>query len=90
MAATKTKVTFTLSRPLVRALDEKAGVNGAKSRSAVLEGILMEWKYKEDMDWLNREAAEYYQNCTPEEIAEELEWAEFAGRAAAEVWKEMD
>ena len=88
--ATKTKITFTLSKPIVRALDEKAGSNGARSRSAVLEQILVDWKYKEDMDWLNRETAKYYENRTPEEIAEELDWAEFAGRAAAEVWKEMD
>ena len=88
--AAKEKVTFTISKPLLRALDEKAGTDGARSRSAVLERILNDRKYREDMDWLNRETARYYENRTPEEIAVEIQWTGFAGQGAAEVWKEMD
>jgi hypothetical protein len=86
MGKTKVKVTVTLAPDIVSALDEKARENNSGSRSAALEAVLRDWQYARALQKLEEETAAYYDSLTEEQKRKDAEWAEFAGRAAAEVW----
>ncbi len=85
---TKVKVTVTLAPEIVAALDEKASMGGAGSRSAALEEVLREWQHAEALRKLEEETAAYYDSMSEQEKQEDDDWAEFSGRIAAETWRE--
>lgn len=88
MSRTMKKVTVTLDRDIVRALDERAQRDEHHSRSAALQEVLREWQREEALKRLEEETAEYYDAMAAEERREDDEWAELAGRAAARTWPE--
>lgn len=86
----KRRVTLTLAPEALQALDAEAQAQGG-SRSAALAHVLNEWRNRETRH--SQEAAEleaatasYYTTQTATDRAEDDDWAELAGRAAAHAW----
>jgi Arc/MetJ-type ribon-helix-helix transcriptional regulator len=87
-AITKAKVTVSLDADLLAAVDERVKQGEARSRSAVVEDILRQWRQEELQKQLERDIEAYYLSMTEEEKEEDRRWAEFAARAAAQAWEE--
>ena len=85
--ATKAKITVTLSRDLVRQLDQLPNTE-ARSRSQVVEEALRrrleEYKQKE----LECQVEEYYRSLSKAERQEDKEWTRIAAKSAKRLWDE--
>ena len=74
----KAKRTFSLSRELVSYLESERRAKKHKSLSAVLEEIVRRHQEEKEMERVSAAFTRYYHSLTPEEIAEDRAWAEFA------------
>lgn len=74
----KAKRTFSLSRDVVSYLESLRKENRRPSLSAVLEEIVRREQEQKEMERISAAFTRYYDSLTPEEIAEDRAWAEFA------------
>ncbi|MDZ7359544.1 MAG: ribbon-helix-helix protein, CopG family [candidate division KSB1 bacterium] len=82
-----TEITIRLEDKVLRAIDSVAQNTGLSSRRAAIEKILQRWY---EIAWLqqdlDRETEAYYKSLTPEEIAEDRAWVQFASEQAMQRW----
>lgn len=85
--ALNTEITIRLEDKVLRAIDSVAQNTGLSSRRAAIEKILQRWY---EIAWLqqdlDRETEAYYKSLTPEEIAEDRAWVQFASEQAMQRW----
>lgn len=85
--ALNAEITVRLDGEILAAIDAIAQNTGLSSRSAAIEKILRRWY---EVAWLqqelDRETEAYYKSLTPEEIAEDRAWAQFASEQAMQRW----
>lgn len=74
----KAKRTFSLSRQTVAFLESERKARHGKSLSAVLEEIVRRHQEEKEMERISAAFTRYYDSLTPEEIAEDRAWADFA------------
>ena len=74
----KAKRTFSLSREVVSYLESERRARREKSLSAVLEQIVRRQQEEKEMERISAAFTRYYDSLTPEEVAEDHAWAEFA------------
>jgi metal-responsive CopG/Arc/MetJ family transcriptional regulator len=84
--ARKVRVTATLDRDMVEALDRAAKRHRLGSRSQALEAALKHWLREQRQREIDREIEAYYRSLTPSEKREERQWARFSSRVAARLW----
>jgi len=84
--SSKTKVTVTLSRDLVRKLDELLNAPEASSRSQLVEEALRRWLYDEAKEELERQTEEYYHSLSGAERKEDRQWSKVATHSAKHLW----
>lgn len=81
------EITIRLEGEILTAIDTVAQSAGLLSRRATIEKILQKWY---ELAWLrqelDRETENYYKTLTPEEMAEERAWAQFASAQALQRW----
>ncbi len=75
--ARKARKTFSLSRETVKYL-ETLGQQKKASMSSVLEEVVRQQQQAKEMDGISASVTRYYDSLTPEEIAEDRAWGEFA------------
>jgi len=85
--ATKAKITVTLSRDLVRQLDQLPNTE-ARSRSQVVEEALRRWLQEYKQKELECQVEEYYRSLSKAERQEDKEWARIAAKSAKRLWDE--
>lgn len=76
--STKAKRTFSLSRQTVAFLESERKARRQKSLSAVLEEIVLRHQEGKVMERVSAAFTRYYDSLTPQEIAEDRAWGEFA------------
>jgi hypothetical protein len=76
--STKAKRTFSLSRQTVAFLEAERKARQQKSLSAVLEEIVLRHQEEKEMERVSAAFTRYYDSLTPEQIAEDRAWGEFA------------
>ena len=85
--AVNTEITIRLEGEVLRAIDAIAQHDGLSSRGAAIAKILRRWY---EVAWLqqelDRETEAYYKSLTPEEIAEDRAWVQFASEQAMQRW----
>jgi metal-responsive CopG/Arc/MetJ family transcriptional regulator len=85
--ALNAEITVRLEGEILTAIDTIAQNTGLSSRSAAIEKILRRWY---EVAWLqqelDRETEAYYKSLTPEEIAEDRAWVQFASEQAMQRW----
>jgi len=85
--ALNAEITIRLADEVLTAIDAIAQNTGLSSRSAAIEKILWRWY---EVAWLqqelDRETETYYKSLTPEEIAEDRTWVQFASEQARQRW----
>jgi metal-responsive CopG/Arc/MetJ family transcriptional regulator len=85
--ALNAEITIRLEGEVLTAIDAIAQNTGLSSRSAAIEKILRRWY---EVAWLqqesDRETEAYYKSLTPEEIAEDRAWVQFASEQAMQRW----
>ena len=82
----RVRVTATLDKGMVEALDRTAKQQRLGSRSQALEAALKHWLREQRQREIDREIEAYYRSLTPAEKREEREWAKFSSRVAARLW----
>lgn len=85
-SARRIRVTATLDKGMVEALDRAAKEHRFGSRSQALEAALKHWLREQRQREIDREVEAYYRSLTPGEKREEREWAQFSSRVAARLW----
>ena len=83
--ATKAKITVTLSRDLVRQLDQLPNTE-ARSRSQVVEEALRRWLEEYKQKELECQVEEYYRSLSKAERQEDKEWTRIAAKSAKRLW----
>ncbi len=85
--ALNAEITIRLEGEILMAIDAIAQNTGLSSRSAAIEKILRRWY---EVAWLqqelDRDTEAYYKALTPEEIAEDRAWVQFASEQAMQRW----
>jgi hypothetical protein len=76
--ARKAKKTFSLSRQAVMYLESLRKEKRSKSVSSVLEDIIRQQQQARETERISSSVTRYYDSLTPEEIAEDRAWGEFA------------
>jgi len=76
--ARKAKKTFSLSRQSVMYLESLRKEKRSKSVSSVLEDILRQQQQAKEMERISASVTRYYDSLSPEEIAEDRAWGDFA------------
>lgn len=83
------EITIQLANDVLMAIDAVAKNTGLSSRSAAIEKILQRWY---EAAWLqsqlDRDTEAYYKSLTPEEIAEDRAWVQFASEQAMQRWND--
>jgi metal-responsive CopG/Arc/MetJ family transcriptional regulator len=82
----KTKVTVTLSRDLVRKLDEFLNDPEANSRSQLIEEAIRRWLNDQAKEELDRQTEEYYLSLSEAERKEDRQWSKVAAHSAKHLW----
>jgi metal-responsive CopG/Arc/MetJ family transcriptional regulator len=77
-AATKAKLSVTISRELLDAVDREVARHPGSTRSGVIESWLRLASRTREEELLHRQTVAYYQARQPEELLDEEEWATFA------------
>lgn len=77
-AVPKAKISVTIAANLVSTIDEGVRARHYASRSAVVEAALDRWARAERRRQRDAEIEAYYAGMSPEERAEDREWADFA------------
>ena len=81
MTARKVKISISIDAALLANVDRYAAANHV-TRSAALERWLGQVSHKERLNRLEEETAAYYDSLTEAERREDVEWADFASKAA--------
>jgi len=84
MESMKTKISVSVDADVLEAVDRRAAKEKT-TRSAVVEQWLRGAARQAELQRLEEETAAYYDALTPEEKADDAEWAEFATQAAKEL-----
>lgn len=81
------EITIRLENEVLTAIDTVAQSAGLLSRRATVEKILQRWY---ELAWLrqelDRETESYYKSLTPEEMAEDRMWSQFASAQSLQRW----
>ena len=77
-AARKAKKTFSLSRQSVMFLESLRKEKRSKSVSSILEEIIRQQQQTKEMERISASVTRYYDSLSPEEIAENRAWGDFA------------
>ncbi len=84
--ARRVRVTATLGKGMVDALDQAAKRHGLASRSQALETALAHWLREQRRREIERDMEAYYRSLTAVEKRENREWTRFVARAASRRW----
>ena len=84
----KAKVTVSVERDLVSAVDEAVRHHQADSRSAIVEGALRLWQLEQKRMWLEQQVEHYYRSRSPKERQEDRQWTTLASRQATRLWED--
>lgn len=84
----KAKVTVSVERGLVSAVDEAVRHHEANSRSAVVEEALQLWRLEHKRMRLEQQVEQYYRSRGLRERQEDRAWATLASRQAKPLWEE--
>jgi metal-responsive CopG/Arc/MetJ family transcriptional regulator len=84
----KAKVTVSVARSLVSAVDDAVRHREANSRSAVVEDALRLWRLEHKRAHLEQEVERYYRSLSAKERQEDQQWARFASRQAKRLWED--
>jgi Tfp pilus assembly protein PilO len=76
--AHKARKTFSLSRETVKYLEALRKERKKDSMSSVLEDLIRQQQQTKEMERISASVTRYYDSLTPEEIAEDRAWGEFA------------
>lgn len=76
--ARKAKRTFSLSPDIVAYLESERKAKRQRSLSAVLEALVRQYQQSREMQRISASVTRYYDSLTPEEIADDRAWGEFA------------
>jgi hypothetical protein len=77
----RTRITASLDAGLVRLIDQRCRQE-RKTRSALVEEMLLEAERLQKREARDREIEEYYRTMTPKERAEEEAWYRWAAKAS--------
>jgi len=77
-SARKARKTFSLSRETVRYLESLRKETKKDSMSSVLEDVIRQQQQTKEMERISASVTRYYDSLTPEEIAEDRAWGDFA------------
>lgn len=77
-AATKAKLSVTISRELLDAVDREVARHPGSTRSGVIESWLRLASRTHEEELLRRQTVAYYQARRRDEVADDEEWATFA------------
>lgn len=84
----KIKVTASLDRELVKAIDEFLRKFKTRSRSKLIENVLRNWHKEQKKQELESQIEEYYLSLSKEEQEEDRQWSEIAAKSAQHLWEE--
>ena len=84
----KSKVTLSLDRGLLGAVDEAVKHDIADSRSAAVEEAIRLWQLEQRRRRIEQEVEAYYRAQTPAEQWDDRAWARVAGRYAKRLWED--
>ena len=84
----KLKVTLSLDRGLLGAVDAAVKREVAESRSAAVEDALRVWQLEHKRHQLERAVEAYYRSLTAREQREDRAWSRWASRQAKRVWED--
>lgn len=82
----KAKITITLSRDLVRQIDERLNSPGVNSRSQLVEEAVRRWLRDQAQKEIERQTEEYYLALSKAERNEDQQWSKIAGHSASRLW----
>jgi hypothetical protein len=74
----KARKTFSLSRETVKYLEALRKERKKDSMSAVLEDVVRQLQEAKELERISASTTRYYDSLTPEEIAEDRAWGDFA------------
>jgi len=77
-AARKAKKTFSLSRQSVAYLESLRKEKKKDSMSSVLEDVIRQQQQTKELERISASVTQYYDSLTPDEIAEDRAWGDFA------------
>lgn len=78
MASRKARKTFSLSRESLKYLEDLRKERKKDSMSSVLEDVIRQMQEAKELERISAAATRYYDSLTPEEIAEDRAWGDFA------------
>lgn len=76
--ARKARKTFSLSRETVKYLELLRKERKKDSMSSVVEDIIRQQQQTKELERISASVTRYYDSLTPDEIAEDRAWGEFA------------
>ncbi len=74
----KARKTFSLSRETVRYLESLRKEKKKDSMSSVLEDVIRQQQQSKEMERISASVTRYYDSLSPEEVAEDRAWGDFA------------
>ena len=74
----KARKTFSLSREAVKYLESLRKERKKASMSSVVEDVVRELQQAKELERISASTTRYYDSLTPEEIAEDGAWGDFA------------
>lgn len=78
MPSRKARKTFSLSREAVRYLESLRKETKKDSMSSVLEEVIRQLQQTKELERISAAATRYYDSLSPEGIAEDRAWGDFA------------
>lgn len=83
----KLKVTLSLDRTLIGAVDEAVKCELADSRSAAVEEAIRIWRLEQRRQQIEQEVVAYYRSLTAAERREDRSWARAGVQHAKRRWE---
>ena len=87
-SAPKVKVTASLDAELVRSMDKLLETLEIRSRSQLIEKILIDWLTEQKKREIESQVEEYYLSLSDEERTEDRDWNKIASRSAQKLWED--
>jgi len=84
----KIKVTTSLDANLVKAIDNFLETSRSRSRSQLIEDILMNWYKENKKQEIERQIEKYYLSMSDEEREEDQQWCEIASQSYRHLWED--
>lgn len=84
----KAKVSLTLDREILEALDRETASGRKANRSEMVESVLRAWIRMRKKQKLDRAIADYYRSLSAADAKEEARWAELADDTVTHLWDE--